>query len=1108
MFTPIDVTSTFTLLESNLKISDYVARGKELGYRSLALSDEDNLYGALTFYQACQAAGIRPILGLKLNLNFVGSKENVLFIALNQAGYQNLLQLSSLKLTQTDRREALTWRELAPYLADLAVIMPDEASPVANRMNNGHSETVGTYLNEVYQYTTELYVSVSPQMSLIYRETLLAEVAKTSVKLIAGAPVHYLTAQDAFHVKVLRAIKDGSKLSAEDLEKKEPGKNWLRPVTEYAGAFKQNGLSQAFENNQSLVAKVDLHLEFPAMRLPVYPTPQGQAAKDYLTELCYQGLEARLEAEAWKQHRRADYTARLQHELAVINRMGFADYFLIVWDITNFAHQQDILLGPGRGSAAGSLVAYVLKITDVDPLQYGLLFERFLNEERVQMPDIDLDLPDNRRDQVIAYVHDKYGHQHVAQIITFGSLGAKQVIRDVGRVMGFSMTETDRISKLLTTNQKLSEAFQEKVALSNLIQSSQKLKLLWQTALALEGLPRHFSTHAAGIVLSDEDLTQIVPVQLGNDGILLSQYAKGDVEAVGLLKIDLLGLTNLSLLANALRLVEYGYKVKLSQIPLDDSETLALFARGQTTGIFQFDSRGIRGALRQVAPSSFEDVVAVNALYRPGPMQNIPEFVQRKQGQKQAEKLPPVLGPILNPTYGIMVYQEQVMQVATTMGGLTLGQADNLRRAMSKKDHVAITNLQNLFIQGALRQGYSQEIAQQTADFIARFGNYGFNRSHAVAYSKMAFELAYIKVHYPAAFFAALLNKVAGDSQKTAAFIQEAKERQVKIHLPALNHSAYSHILLGQTIYYGLGNIKGVRRDLVTEILQERKRAGNFQSIADFTQRISDKWVKKEMILPLIYAGVFDDFENDRNKVLQKIETLLEKQKFSGQNELLAKLLAPKNSLKLADTDRLEADELLLKEAEVLGAYISHHPLDKYRQLAIVEHTVPLIKLQANQPAKVLVYLQGIREITDKNHRKMAFLTVADQNLQLEAIIFAREYELFSHEINNENGKVWLMEVKPQWRNDQMNLIVNKMYPARKLETQCWYLRFDEHVDRALKTKVLAILQHYKGQTPVVVYDLAKGSKTLLGRQYWLRKDTKIKEELTFLLGDENVVLK
>lgn len=699
LFAPLQVISANSLLKSTLRIEDYVKRAADLGYQSLVLSDIDVMYGVLDFYHACQKYQIKPIFGLTLEFE---SDAKLLLIAKNNTGYHNLLKLSSLKMT-TFKQELPDLEEflkaVMTYSQDLFIISPAKESLLLK-----YYEQAGAILERLKQTKTAgIYLGIDPLLSKqeLLAIKLLAQ--QTQTALIAASAVHYLEPADYFEVKVLRAIGKAEKLGGGWNKKNTLGKNYLKEIRQYHEEYQNLGLKKALDENARLCDLAQVTLAFPKTKLPHFKTPNGLSAKVYLQKLCQEGLRQRLIADQITETK--PYFDRLKQELAVIDAMGFDDYFLIVWDVTNYAHNNQIRIGPGRGSAAGSLVSYVLKITDVDPLRYGLLFERFLNPERAQMPDIDLDIPDAKRDQIIKYVHQKYGHEHMAQIITFGTLGARQAIRDVARVMGLTSFEIDEWSKALPHKFKLTlkEAYQESQKVKNLIADSQRNEVLFKTALKLEGLPRHYSTHAAGVILSDEVLSDLIPVQLGTDQILLSQFAKDQVEEAGLLKIDFLGLRNLTILDNALKFVRNGYqeKLDLKQLSLDDPLTLRLFQAGQTNGVFQFESTGIKNVLRRLHPTSFEDVAAVNALYRPGPIGNIDEFIARKHGKHPVSYPEKSLRPILAKTYGIMVYQEQVMQVASAMGGFSLGEADLLRRAISKKDQLKIDKLQARFVMGA-----------------------------------------------------------------------------------------------------------------------------------------------------------------------------------------------------------------------------------------------------------------------------------------------------------------------------------------------------------------------------------------------------------------------
>ncbi len=717
--------------------------------------------------------------------------------------------------------------------------------------------------------------------------------------------------------------------------------------------------------------------------------------------------------------------------------MGFDDYFLIIWDVIRHAHETGVTTGPGRGSAAGSLVAYVLNITDVDPLEYDLLFERFLNEERAQMPDIDLDIPDNRREEILEYVHQKYGHQKVAQIITFGTLAAKQAIRDVGRVFGLSTTELAEWSRAIPSvlHVSLKEALNQSQKLKNLISDSEVNKTLFETASKLEGLPRHYSTHAAGIVLSDEPLVDLVPLQSGSETMMMTQYAKDIVERVGLLKMDFLGLRNLGIMADALQTIKrQGYPAfNVQNVDLSDSATLAAFAKGDTNGVFQFESNGIKGVLKRLKPDSFELVAAVNALYRPGPMDNIDNFIKRKNGQEPVTYPDDSLKPILANTYGIIVYQEQVMQVASKMAGFSLGEADLLRRAMSKKKKATMDAMKEKFMAGAAKLGYSSAVAEKTFDYIDRFANYGFNRSHAVAYSKMAFEMAYLKVHYQTAFYAALLNSVMNNPAKTKVYLMEAKQHEVQVVSPDINQSSAYYQAKDDQIRFGLASIKGVRRDFLRDLLEERREKGRFNSFYEFLMRIGSKWQKQELIENLIYAGVFDSLGANRAELINALPEFLSSVELSGGSLELFEELAPK----VRPLPDLSLSEKLDKEEQVLGAYLSGHPVEEYRDLAKALNVTAVSDLFLNKPCTILVYVKRVKVIRTKRGDQMAFVTGEDLTGEISITIFPNTYRNLADWLTKEQVIVVRGKVEKQREiqivADQVQLASEVQLPSQSV---------------------------------------------------------------------------
>ncbi|AXX73570.1 DNA polymerase III subunit alpha [Limosilactobacillus reuteri] len=1106
-FTPLDVKSSYSLLKSPTRISDLVTIAKKRGYKALALTDENVLYGAVEFYNEAKKAGIKPILGLRLvvALNETdGTKLDLVFLAKNQRGYQHLMDLSTLQQTRKDKKVPLTVAQISPLLDDLFIIIPPQS-------------TVFSVLAQPTSILTELanlgdddsvLLGVNSRLDDVQIDTLQQLSKQLSLPLVGTSPVDYLNANDLFASRVLQAIDVGVELKDPTIEAGRRGQHYLHSKEQVVQDYKAKGLSAAAQKTVEVATLCNVELQFRAPVLPHFKNQAGISSQQYLRSLCIQGLKKRRVAPGKTIQQ---YQERLAMELKVIHEMGFDDYFLIVWDVMNFAHQQKITTDPGRGSAAGSLVAYALAITEVDPLQYDLLFERFLNPERAQMPDIDLDIPDNRRDEVLQYVHQKYGHQRVAQIITFGTLAAKQVIRDVSRVFNLPRYDMQRLIDALPhgLHVTLKDALNESQQLKNLLDDNPKFRLLIQVAQQLEGLPRHYSIHAAGIVLSEQPLHEVVPLQDGSDGLLMTQFAKDTVEALGLLKMDFLGLKNLSIMDNTLQMIrQEDPNFDLQKINFNDQLTLQLFQRGKTEGIFQFESSGIRNVLVNLHPTNFEDIVAVNALYRPGPMENIPHFTARKAGKEKITYPAPSLEKILGPTYGILVYQEQVMQLASVMAGFTLGEADLLRRAMSKKKKATMEDMRTKFIAGATEHGYSAQVAHQVFEYIDRFANYGFNRSHAVAYSMMAFEMAYLKVHYPAAFFTALMNAET-NIEKLKRHVGDAKQFGVKISGPRINISESSFLLHDGTVYFGFSAIKGVRRDFVAAILEERQENGKFTDLRNFITRIPERWQKQELIEPLIYSGAFDNMGYNRAEMIDALPKLI-----SGIELFAGFANFDDPTLQTAIDQRNEFPLLtrLTKENEYLGVYLSGHPVTQYYQLGQQLHATKIADLYPNSEATIIVLTNHVKTIyTKREHREMAFVNGTDETEAVDITVFPKQYQQFKEQL--ETNKILIVRGRVEYREGRgLQLVANQLQDVKKVQqerpSQRWVLRILPSLDTEMVHRELNnIFNEYHGSIPVLLFYPANDKKILLDQKRWLKNSQKLKKALIAVLGQENVVL-
>lgn len=1100
-FPQLTTTTAFSLLQSTVKVEEYVTAGQKAGYSTLGICDRNVLTAAVEFYQSCQKHGIKPVIGLHLDYySPVQREENeLLLFAASQAGYETLIRLSSKKMS--DGQVAL--EEFLPAEDVIAIL------PVRNELTYlryGHPELLEKRLEELKFLLPNLYYSVEASSE---KDSAAGEwFDSVGIPPFATATVVSLKAEELQAVKVMTHLKAGTQINElEELQLTGTGQLLSeKQATEYFNQLEPRGLANA----EAFADRCNWQLPLHQKLLPAYPL-DNQSAGSFLAELCQRLLPLRVANNS------ADYQKRLDYELSVIHQMGFDDYFLIVWDVMDFAHRTGIVTGAGRGSAAGSLVAYVLSITDVDPIRYDLLFERFLNPERYSMPDIDLDIPDNRRQEVLRYVQEKYGRLKMAQIATFGTMAAKMVLKDTARVFGLSQSEANRWSKAVPTlgngrKITLKEAYDQSVALRDLVSQSPKNQTLFEVALILEGLPRHVSTHAAGVVISDRDLLELVPLQAGSDDILLTQFTMNDVETVGLLKMDFLGLRNLSIIDDTLRGIKKVTGQTLSQkdIALDDPETLALFQRGDTAGIFQFESAGIRNVLRRLEPENIEEIAAVNALYRPGPAQNIDHFIQRKKGREKVTYLDESLRPILKNTYGIMVYQEQVMQVANKMAGFSLGQADLLRRAMGKKKKEILDEQRQNFVTGAVAQGHSQEKAEEVYGYIERFAGYGFNRSHAFAYSFVGFQMGYLKVHYPGPFFAALLQSVRGNTGKIKEYLAEAKKRSIRIMPPTINKSNFGFYLEDlKTIRFGLGAVKGLRRDFIADVVAERKRNGPYTSLDNFLYRIDNKWRKTDILEPLIQVGVFDEIEENRRQLMSELEGKIQNIQYSGGSMDLLDLM----TLKVTDVREYSLEEKLDLEEAYLGVYLSGHPVEKYGLLQEQAHIHHITELVAGEKAKVLLYLRNIREIRTKKGDQMAFLEGNDPTGELSVTIFPDLYRQVRQTF--EVGDVIYIEGKGEVSkyNQELQLIAERLLPAAKAQEQlsqktCYLRILPEKETAADLNQLLHLIRSHPGDVPVILVYAASGVKKILSHENQIENSAAVSSELAGLLGSENVVFK
>ena len=1011
-------------MESMISIQKYVAQGKAYGYSALGIMDVDNLYGAYYFIKECQKQGLQPLLGLEMTVHHKEELVNLRFLALSNRGYRNLMKLSTLKMT--GKKE---WTDFYSYLEDVCVIVPYYFA--IDSLDLGQDYYIGVYPD-------------TPQSDF-------------SHPILPLYRVNSFQSEDLETLQMLRAVKENVTLREVDVQSQQ---SLFLPAHRLEQVF-QEKFPQALENLSGLIGGTTYEID-SSLKLPRF-NPERPAVEE-LRERARNGLQA-------KGLLSQPYLTRLEEELSVIHDMGFDDYFLVVWDLLRFGRSQGYYMGMGRGSAVGSLVAYALDITGIDPVAKNLIFERFLNRERYTMPDIDIDIPDIYRPEFIRYVRDRYGSIHAAQIVTYSTFGAKQAIRDVFKRYGVPEYELTAITKKIGIKDTLTTAYEGNLGFRQLIQSKIEYQKAFAIAKKIEGAPRQTSIHAAGVVISDKNLTDYIPLKYGED-MLITQYDAHGVEGNGLLKMDFLGLRNLTFVQKMQELLfeTQGISLKIEEIDLEDRETLALFAAGKTKGIFQFEQPGAIRLLKRVKPENFEEVVATTSLNRPGASDYIDNFVARKHGKEKVTVLAPVLEDILAPTYGIMLYQEQVMQVAQRYAGFSLGKADILRRAMGKKNAEEMHQMQESFIQGALEKGHGAEQAQQVFAVMEKFAGYGFNRSHAYAYAALAFQLAYFKTHYPAMFYQVMLNYASGD------YIFDALEMGFELTPLLINTIPYQDKLTDKTIYLGLKSIKGMPRDFAYWILENRP----FSSVEDFITRLPKNYQKLSLLTPLVEIGLFDSFEKNRQKILANLPTL-----FIFVEELGS--LFADNSYNWLENEDFTQVEKFRKEQEWLGVGISPHPL-----LILAKNPLypimSLSELTEGQTATVLVEIQSIRVIRTKKGENMAFLQVSDSKTKLEVTVFSDQYRQlkdFLHE-----GRFYYLNGKVQARDGRLQLILNNLKEA--VSERFWIQVADHEHD----SEIYHILEQYRGQIPVIIrYE--NEQKNVLLPSYFVAKDVSLQESLS-----------
>lgn len=1145
-FAHLHVHTEYSLLDGSNKIKEYVARVKELGMNSAAITDHGVMYGVIDFYKAAKAAGIRPILGCEVYVapgsrfdkNSGGNGEDryyhLVLLAENNTGYANLVKIVSKAFVDGYYYKPRVDMELLEmYHEGIIALSACLAGEVQRNLLRGMYEEALHAAKRYEQifgkdnFFLELQDHGIPEQANVNQQ-LLRLSKETDIRLVATNDVHYTYAEDEKPHDILLCIQTGKKLSDENRMRYEGGQYYVKSEEEMRRLFPY--ASEAIDNTQEIAERCQVEIEFGVTKLPKYDVPEGYTSWEYLNKLCFDGLEKHY---GEKKEKMAE---RLSYELDVIRTMGYVDYFLIVWDFIKYAKDHGIMVGPGRGSAAGSLVSYCLEITSIDPVKYQLLFERFLNPERVSMPDIDVDFCFERRQEVIDYVVRKYGSDRVVQIVTFGTLAARGVIRDVGRVMDLPYAFVDNIAKMIPTelNMTLEKALNMSTELRTLYETNNQIKELIDMSKRLEGLPRHSSMHAAGVVISQKAVDEYVPLSLGSDGSVTTQFTMTTLEELGLLKMDFLGLRTLTVIQNAVELVERneGVKIDIERINYDDKAVLESIGTGRTDGIFQLESAGMKSFMKELKPQNLEDVIAGISLYRPGPMDFIPQYIKGKNHPDTITYDCPQLEPILSSTYGCIVYQEQVMQIVRDLAGYTLGRSDLLRRAMSKKKGDVMQKERQNFVYGnveegvpgCVKNGISEEIANKIYDEMIDFAKYAFNKSHAAAYAVVAYQTAYLKYYYPVEFMAALMTSVMDNTSKVSEYIYTCRQMGIDILPPDINKGYGMFSVDGGKIRYGLAAIKSVGRPVIASILTEREQNGLFTDLKDFVERLSGKEVNKRTLESFIKAGALDSFGATRKQLMLVYAGVMDqiqrerKTSMTGQMSLFDFVSEEERKefeISLPNVGEFEKETLLSYEKEVLGIYVSGHPMDAYEKRWKKNITATTLDFQYDEEIKGTKAKDQSRQtiggmITSKTikytktNQAMAFLTIEDLLGNVEVVVFPRDYEKYKFFLNEEE-KVFIRGKVSEEEEQNSKLICEQIIPFSELKKELWIQFSDIGTFQQSEKQFLDEISKKRGKDFVVIYCTKEKAIKRLGENLKVRIDDELLGNLTKIYGKNAV---
>ena len=1147
-FTHLHVHTEYSLLDGSSKIKELTARAKELGMDSMAITDHGVMYGVIDFYRAAREVGIKPILGCEVYVapgsrfdRESGAGEDryyhLVLLAENNTGYKNLMKIVSKGFVDGFYyKQRVDLKLLTTYHEGIIALSACLAGEVQKYLARGMYEEAkrsALRYHEIFgkdHFYLELQDHGMPEQKMV-NQGLLRLSQDTGLELVATNDIHYTYAEDAKAHDILLCIQTGKKVTDEDRMRYEGGQYYCKSEEEMRKLFPY--AQEAIDNTHKIAERCNVEIEFGVTKLPKYQVPEGFDSWTYLNHLCREGFKTRYPDDNGTLSRRLDY------ELGVIRTMGYVDYFLIVWDFINYARSQNIMVGPGRGSAAGSIVSYTLGITNIDPVRYNLLFERFLNPERVSMPDIDVDFCYERRQEVIDYVVRKYGKDQVVQIVTFGTLAAKGVVRDVGRVLDLPYAMCDSIAKMIPNDlgMTLDKALTANPDLKKLYNEDEQVKYLIDMSKRLEGLPRHTSMHAAGVVIGSRSIDEFVPLSRAADGTITTQFTMTTIEELGLLKMDFLGLRTLTVIQNAVRLAEkdYGIKLDMDHIDYNDKKVLESIGTGRTEGVFQLESGGMKSFMKELKPENLEDIIAGISLYRPGPMDFIPRYLKGKNDKNSITYECPQLEPILSPTYGCIVYQEQVMQIVRDLAGYTMGRSDLVRRAMSKKKTAVMEKERQNFVYGNEKEGVKGCIAngidEKTADHIydemIDFAKYAFNKSHAAAYAVVSYQTAYLKYYYPKEFMAALMSSVMDNVSKFSEYILTCRRMMdIAILPPDINEGESGFSVSGDGIRYGLSAIKSVGRPVVDAILEERKKNGVFSSMEDFINRMTNKEVNRRTIENFIKSGAMDSLPGTRRQKVAVAPVLLDnkarerKNAWEGQMslfDLVSEEEKKEYQVSFPDVGEYSKEELLAFEKDILGVYISGHPLDDYEGLWRKNITATAADFIVDEETEEAAVKDGMKAVvgglvagkvvkTTRSNQLMAFITLEDLMGSVEVIVFPKNYEA-DRDILTEDSKIFIKGRVSLGDEPVGKLVCEQVIPFAKVPRELWLQFEDKEMYQAMEGTILGVLKESEGPDSVVIYLKKERAKKILPANWKVEAAGELLDTLVCKLGEKNVKL-